>query len=351
MKLTTPLLLGLAAWLLCANVAHAQDAPAAEEEEVVPDGWTRGAALGLDLGQLLQFNPRIGAGENRLGLGTNFSAFARLKRGRLNWDNNFSLNFAIQKLGAGILPPGFNPDEKQPFQKSIDELRFASQVGYSFREGSKWGYGAEVTFLTQLTPTYQDAASRNLLKDIDGTNGGNPIAQFLSPATFTFSPGITYRPNEHFDALFSPLSYKTIFVADETIRQLPIYDFLDDQMDGNRVLNQVGASLRANYANTFLKDDRLLFKSTLGLFSNYLNNPQNVDVDWRTEIGFEIIKGLTAGLNTTVLYDDDIDVQISDYDAVGGFARVDPNDPTSDIRLGKRTTLIQQLLLKYAVVF
>ena len=340
-------LLALAALCLGLLVApaalRAQDA----EEEEQPEGWTRGAAFGLDLGQLLQLNPRIGAGENRIGLGTNFATYARLKRGRLNWDNNASLNFAIQRLGSGVLPPGFNDDEKVPYQKSIDELRLASQIGYSFSEVSHWGYGAEATFLTQLTPTYQDAAGRNVLKDIDGSNAGGPIAMFLSPATFTLSPGITYRPNDHFDALL-PASYKTVFVSDETIRQLEIYDFLDTDDDGvNESLQQFGASLRANYANTFLEDDRLIFKSTLGLFSNYLNNPQNIDIDWRNEVGFEIVKGLTATLNTTLLYDDDLDVQVSDFDAVGGIER----NPDGSPRLGKRPTFIQQLLVKYAVVF
>lgn len=335
-----------AALVFCGSVttAYAQDDAPKEKR---PDGWESGAGLGADLGQLLQFNPRIGAGENRIGVGGNFTAFARLKRGRLNWDNNLSLNLAVQKLGQGVLPPGLgrSADEKVPYQKSIDELRIASQFGYSFSAESPWGYGAEATFITQFLPTYQDEAGRNLLKSIDGANGGTPIARALSPATFTLSPGITYRPSDHFDVLISPASYKTVFVADDDIRALPLYDFLDD--DGDRVLHQVGASIRANYANTYLADDRLIFKSTIGLFSNYLNNPQNIDVDWRNEIGFEIVRGLTATLNTTLLYDDDLRVQISDYDAVGGFRRT----ADGDIALGKRTTFIQQLLVKYAVVF
>ena len=320
----------------------------AQEEEPQPDGWSRGAGLGADLGQLLLLNPRIGAGENRIGVGTNFTAFARLKRGRLNWDNNLSLNLALQKLGAGVLPPlpGI-PQSKVPFQKSVDELRLASLVGYAFSDDSKWGYGLESTLITQFTPTYQDAAGRNILKNTDGSNGGNPIAKIFSPTQFTISPGITYRPNEHFDALISPASYKTIFVADKTVRALPLYDYLDTNGDGKRVLNQLGATIRANYANTYLEDDRLIFKSTLGLFSNYLLNPQNVDVDWRNEVGLEIIKGLTVTLNTILLYDDDIPVQITDFDAVGGIVKTATGEP----KLGKRVSFTEQILFKYAVVF
>ena len=60
-----------------------------------------------------------------------------------------------------------------------------------------------------------------------------------------------------------------------------------------------------------------------------------------------VMKGLTVTLNTTLLYDDDIDVQISDFDAVGGLER----NADGTVRLGKRPTFIQQLLVKYAVVF
>ena len=340
----------LALLLAGATLAHAQDDG---EEEERPDGWEVGAGLGADLGQLLQFNPRVGQGENRIGIGTNFTAYARLKRGLEHWDNNLSFNFAIQKLGQGVLPPGFNDDERVPYQKSIDELRLASQYGREFGEEVPWGYGVEATFLSQLTPTYQDSAGRNILKDIDGNNMSSPIAQLLSPATFTLSPGITYRPDDHFDALLSPASYKTIFILDEGIANVSgpdgalLYQYIDPDNDGSQSLQQFGASLRANYANTFLPEDRLIVKSTLGLFSNYLENPQNVDVDWRNEIGIEIVPGLTVTLNTVLLYDDDVPVQISNFDLVGGVER----NPDGTPRLGRRITFTEQLLLKYAVVF
>ncbi len=324
--------------------AHAQK----KEAEPIPEGWQRGIGFGADLGQLLLLNPRVGSGENRIGLGTNLTAFAKLKREKLNWDTNLALNFAVQKLGAGVLPPIPGVAQTRiPYQKSIDELRVATQVGYSFSESSPWGYGFEFTLLTQATPTYQDSSGRNLLKDTDGNNASGPIAKFFSPVTITASPGITYRPGPHFDALVSPASLKTVFVADDQVRALPLYAYLDKEGNGERRLLQLGASVRANYSNKFLKDDRLVFKSTLGLFSNYLRNPQNVDLDFRNEVGVTIVKGLTVTLNAIALYDDDIPVQITDFDTVGGIVRDEEGEPV----LGRRLTVTEQILIKYAVVF
>ena len=340
---------------VCAPSARAQESlleRARGAVDTVPDGWQVGAGLGLDLGQLLNVNPRVGGGENRIGLGTNVTIFADLERGLHHWQNNATLNFAIQKLGQGVLPRPFN-GRRVPFQKSIDELRLASQYGREFGDEVPWGYGVEATFLTQLLPTYQDSAGRNLVSNIDDNNDGEPIAEFLSPATFTLSPGITYRPSEYFDALFSPASYKTVFVANEAIADVRtpsgdrLYDYLGRDDASPTSLQQFGASLRANYGRTFLEGERLLVKSTLGLFSNYLNNPQNIDVDWRNEVGFEVTKGLTVSLNTVLLYDDDVPVQVTDFDGVGGFAR----NPDGSVRLGRRPTFTQQLLIKYSKVF
>ena len=350
MKPLLPLL--AAALLFCVSAPlHAQDTKKDKEER--PDGWDLGAGFGADLGQLLQFNPKVGQGENRIGIGLNVTAYARLKRGLKHWDNNLAFNFAIQKLGQGVLPPGFNANERQPYQKSIDELRLATQYSREFGAGVPWGYGVEGTFLSQLLPTFQDSSGRNILKDIDGNNDARPIGRFLSPATLTLSPGITFRPDEHFDALLSPASYKTIFVRDADVAGVRgpdgrrLYDYIDPNQDGSRSLQQFGASLRANYANAFLKDDRLLVKTTLGLFSNYLDEPSNVDLDWRTELGLEIFQGLTVTLNTVLFYDDDVPVQISDYSLVGGVERT----ADGSVRLGPRLSVTEQLLIKYAVVF
>ncbi len=318
-------------------------------------GWVIGTGLGFDFGQLLQINPKVGAGENRIIIGGIGSLFANYKNGRRAWDNSADLLLGVQKLGSGIstLAPG----EKVPFQKSIDELRFGSKLGYKISNDSKFYYSILLTFLSQITPTYSDTSliepiKGNYLRDLSGKDQG-PIAKFLSPARITFSPGIDYKPDSHLSLFISPASIKIVVVADKDIAAIPARDGDGNPFGGvnihgtewngpndyKQLLFQLGATFNAQYVNKFL-NDKFTFKSGLTLFSNYLKNPQNIDVDWTTESAYTLWKGLSISLNTRLFYDDDIPVQITDRNAEGGVRG-----------LGKKVSFTEQLYLKYNYIF
>jgi len=57
--------------------------------------------------------------------------------------------------------------------------------------------------------------------------------------------------------------------------------------------------------------------STLGLFSNYLENPQNIDVNWNVFILMKINDFLSANLTTQLIYDDDIKTSDKDGNVKG----------------------------------
>lgn len=48
--------------------------------------------------------------------------------------------------------------------------------------------------------------------------------------------------------------------------------------------------------------------TTLGLFSNYLENPQNIDINWDLLVLMKVNKYITVSLNTNLIYDDDITI-------------------------------------------
>ncbi|MEA1886045.1 MAG: hypothetical protein U9N72_02400 [Bacteroidota bacterium] len=47
--------------------------------------------------------------------------------------------------------------------------------------------------------------------------------------------------------------------------------------------------------------------STIDLFSNYFDSPQNIDISWKALLNMKINEYLSANISTHLIYDDDID--------------------------------------------
>ena len=322
------------------NKVVAQNAEKKEKKE--EEGWKKGAGLGLDFAQLLQINPKQGAGQNRVGFGGAFNFFANYKKGRIAWDNLGTWQFGVQRLGAGVFAQGAEKI-KIPFQKAIDELRLNSKVGYAIKDGGKLFVAADFSFMSQLTSTYNgtDEYPGNFLTDISGTNA-SPVSKLFAPATIVLSVGLDYKVTDKLSVYFSPIAAKWIIVSDYEIAALNVHG----NPVGENLFSALGALLRLNYANKFLKD-KIVYTSSIAFFSNYIIEPQNVDVDWVNEVGFQIYKGLSAAITLNVIYDHDVKVQVTDYEALGGIRR----NPDGTPNLGRRASVTEQFLLKYSVTF
>ncbi len=317
----------LLACLVSFSMIYAQDKTDAPQE-----GWKSGAGLGLSLDQLVLINPKVGAGQSRIGFGGLANWFAQYKKGRTAWDNAASLNFGVQKIGSGFLAS--DPTRKIPFLKNVDELRFGSKYGYGFSEGSKWFMAADLSFMSQLVPTYEG----NYLKPV--SDQSRILSRFLSPAFATLSVGLDYKPNDHWAIYFSPIAYKANIVLDDTIAATGAFGN-EITPEVKNIFHQFGALLRPVYTNKYFSD-KFIVKSSLSLYSNYLKEPQNIDVDWTNEFAYEIFKGFQLSLFTNVFYDHDVKVQVSDVSQVSG---VKPGV------LARRVSFTENFLAKYSLSF
>ena len=315
------------------------------EDSPPPQGWEFGAGIGLDLAQLLQINPRQGAGQNRLGFGGAVNFFGKYRQDRRSWDNLASWQFGLQRLGSGVIAQGAT--ERIPFQKEIDELRLNSKYGYQTSEDSKFYYTVNGTFLSQVTPTYQfpDVYAGNFITDFPNT-GRTPLSKFLAPATATLSVGIDYKPNENFSVFFSPLASKFIIVANDSIAALGVHG---NQVSGEPVNNffpefekvdaQLGSLAQLQYINNFW-NERATITSSMNLYTNYLRNPQNIDLDWTNTFVYKLTENFQLSLIVNAFYDDDVRVQITDYSQPNGVSGI-----------GNRVSITQQFLISYARTF
>ncbi len=285
--------------------------------------WVYGTGMGIDMRSLLLINPRVGAGKSQIGFGTLIGGLAKYNKDRWTWNNTGSIQLAAQKVGLG---------SEEPWQKNMDILRIGSKLSYDF-QNPKWSSAVDMTFQSFVLPTYRGSYLK------PQSEGDQLTATFFSPAFLNFSPGIGYKPNQNYSFLVAPFSFKGIFILNQRVADLNIYGTKPILNEEGEIIHhsktdlRFGFFLRSGYTNTFLEDN-LQVNTTLDLFSNYLRNPQNLDVLWKSNISYRLWQNLFLQLTTELFYDNNVLVQID-----------------RDGTLGLRTSFTSALYVKYNYLF
>jgi Protein of unknown function (DUF3078) len=288
------------------------------------DGWVKGGAVGADFLQSSFLNPAPGGGVNYVGIGGVNAIYANYKAGKLIWSNSGTLQLGLQRLG----------NNENPWLKSIDRLYANSNFSYQIADEHKWAYAFDLTFLSQITPSYRISEKDPRVVLSKKTNE-QLFSKFLAPATITFAPGMTYKYDSHLTIFVSPLTMKLDIVGNNEIAALNIHgNPWRSATDFDNVLTRVGASAKAVYNNKFF-NDKIIYTGSLEVFSNYLKNPQNLVFDSRNSFGYAVTKNFSLNLTLDAFYDEVKKVQLT-------------NDNN---RIGRGTSVVQQFVAKYNYVF
>lgn len=285
------ILLLMTAIALCGSVS-AQDtiAKIAARNEFVPDSvkpWTIQGMLTLNLSQAYFSNWSAG-GDNALGFNGMFNLKADYKKGKHSWMNNIDLAYGLQYNAIG--------SSEQQFRKTDDKIDLTTSYGYQI--GPKWDLSVLANFKTQFSKGYNTPDDSTVISD------------FMAPGYLIAGLGFTYKPAPWFSVFLSPLSERLTFVMDQALADSGAFGV----EPGKNIKNELGAYVRA----TLNKDISKTFNvtSTLDLYTDYLENFGNIDVNWNLLLILKINKFLAATVNTQVIYDDD--VMITDLDGKTG---------------------------------
>ncbi len=306
MKTITAALLGglwaLAGLVALPRFAHAQDpipnrAPVPAEafklatEVDTVRGWQRGGAGTLNFSQVSLSNWAAG-GQSSLSLLALGNTYLHYR------GNNHAFDLA-GNLVYGLLKAG-----KSRVRKNDDRLELNGRYTRSFTP--KWSFAGQVNVKTQLTPT----------KDVERPD--SLLSQFFAPAFILASLGLEYKPNENFSVFGSPVTGKFTVVGAQGLADAGAFGVRAARLradgrpiagTGEQLREELGAYLMGRYRQTVARNVTL--STRLELFSNYLHNPQNVDVNWETLLDFKVNKFLSASVATTLIYDDDILVPLN----------------------------------------
>lgn len=242
-------------------------------------GWKKGGVISENLAQTSLTNWAAG-GQKSVAINGIFALFANLKQGKSVWDNSLDLGYGIMKQGD------------DGFRKTDDKIDILSKYG---REAFKnFYYAALLNFKTQMTPGWNY-----------DTDPKEKISDLFAPAYLLAAFGIDYKPNAYFSAFIAPFTGKFTFVTDDALSAAGAFGVAP----GETTKSEFGGYIRSIYTKNDFKGEfmkNISFTTKVDLFSNYLHNPQNIDVSWETLLGMKVNKYISVNFNTHLLYDDDI---------------------------------------------
>lgn len=219
---------------------------------------------------------------------------ANYRKERWKWDNDLKL-----ALG-GIRFFDKTPGSK--YQKTDDRIDIQSTLGYEIVNDSKWYFTLTSGFKTQMMNGYSYP------------NDSIKTSKFMAPGYFSTALGIEYAPNKDMNIFLSPIALKYTFVRDRMLSDQGAFgvDKAEYSLGGELIKHgkmfrqEYGAYFRFIYNKEIVKNVEM--KSRLELFSNYLNNPQNIDVNAEVIFTFKVNSWLSASVQWNLIYDDDIKI-------------------------------------------
>ena len=258
------------------NDGVAQDPTAAPTEEAPAPRWTKGGNASLMFSQAAFNHDWTGGGTNNVAASLAVSYAFNYKKDKWAWDNNVFVDYGITKLEG---------DDYS--RKTTDRFEVNSVLGYQLNN-PQWYYSFFLNFKTQMTDGYKYESTGRTL-----------INQMLSPGYLQFGPGMLWKKSDNLKVNLATATSKITTAKSRWTETGPFYGV----EQGKNIRYELGFYLNG-YAK-FTVMDNVSFENILSLYSNYLDKPQNVDLDYTANIVMTINKYLSANFTFQAIYDDD----------------------------------------------
>ncbi|MCW2120480.1 DUF3078 domain-containing protein [Flavobacterium sp. 7A] len=235
-----------------------------------PNGWVTKGIFTFLANQATFTNWTAGGQSNVSGnIGLNYDF--NYKKNSWNWDNKVIAGYGLTKIKGDDV------------KKSDDRLVYNTLLGK--KAAGYWYYSAFLNFKTQFDSGF------------DATTGIR-TSHFFSPAYFQFGPGMLWKKSDNLKFNFAPLSSKLIVVD----RQFTLLGSSFGVLQGQTTRYEFGTAINGYYK--FKIAENVTVENILNLYSNYLDRPKNVDIDYTLNINMKINKFLSTNFAYQTIYDD-----------------------------------------------
>ncbi|MFH2144319.1 MAG: DUF3078 domain-containing protein [Bacteroidota bacterium] len=221
----------------------------------------------------------VEGGESSISLLSTLGIFANYSKKKVVWENFLQIKNGQLKAG------------RKDFRKSEDKLE----------ANTKFGHLAFNSFYYSIMCDFKS----QLFKGFDYPDDiPEQVSEFMAPARIFLAIGIDYKPNDKFSLLISPLTAKFTYISD-TFSIDPMKYGLEP---GKKNKSELGAYVKMQYKLDLTKN--IQYEIKFDLFSNYLVDPQNIDINWENYLVMKINKYISTNIATHLIYDHDVDIPL-----------------------------------------
>ena len=245
---------------------------AQEAEKDTTKVWTKKGNMSLLISQSAYNRQWLGGGTSNIAGNFGLNYDFNYKKGDVVWDNKFILAYGLSKIKGNEITA-----------KTDDRLELNSLWGKKSK-AKNWYYSMYFNFKSQM----DTGLDKNNVK----------ISHFFSPAYFQFGPGFLWKKDNNASVNIAPAAGRLIMVHKHFTELGPSFGVLQ----GDNTRFEFGASVTAYYK--FVALTNVSIENRLNLYSNYLEDPQNVDIDYQMNVVMKINKYLSANIALQTIYDD-----------------------------------------------
>jgi hypothetical protein len=233
-----------------------------------PNGWTKKGAATFLANQAI-FNNWLAGGQTSFSGNITLNYDINYKSDTWNWDNKFIAGYGLTKI------------KKQRMQKTDDRMQLNSLLGKKFTE--VWYYSFFFNFNSQFD---------------SGFEKGVKTSHLFSPVYIQFGPGILWKRNDNFKINVAPATSKVVLVHRHFTENGPSFGV----KQGNTMRYEFGAAVNGYYKCNLMEN--VVMENIMNLYSNYHEDPQNIDIDYTLNINMKVNKYLSTNFAFQTIYDD-----------------------------------------------
>ena len=268
-----------------------------ETQEKVETVWKESALTTFLFNQAAFNKEWQGGGISNVSGNVNLTYNLNYNKNGVNWDTKVTAEYGAAKIQA-----------QDNLQKTNDRVEVISVVGKKIKN-SRWFYSGLFNFKTQFDSGFEASERTEIVNGVSVKISSDVRnSKFFSPAYFLLGPGLLWKKDEDLKLNIAPSTGRLIVVSSQFTNPDDPRNRLDNSgkyfgvVSGETTRSELGMALNG-YAKIELLPNVEL-ENILGLYSNYLDKPKNVDIDYTANLSMRVNNLITTNVAFQAIYDD-----------------------------------------------